>query len=67
MLPKTARAGGAGLGPPWPISAGQQIYGRRDVGVSYESDFDAGQRLPTSNCTEQITHDIGYRGSMIVT
>ena len=54
MLPKTARAGGAGRAPPWLISAGQQIYGRRDVGVSYESDFDAGQRLPT-NCQIELS------------
>ena len=45
ILPKTARTDDAGRAP-WPISVGQQIYGRRDVGVSYESDFDAGQCLP---------------------
>ena len=28
---------------------GQQLYSRRDVGISYASDFDTGQRLPL-NC-----------------
>jgi hypothetical protein len=45
ILPKTARADDTTRAP-WSISDGQQIYGRRDVGLSYESDFDAGQRLP---------------------
>jgi hypothetical protein len=39
VLPKTPMAGGK--------SAFQQIYGRRDVGVSYQSDLNVGQRLPT--------------------
>jgi hypothetical protein len=39
VLPKAPWAGGK--------SAIQQIYGRRDVGLSYESDLNVGQRLPT--------------------
>jgi hypothetical protein len=53
MFPKTARADG-------PKSAGQQIYGCRDVAVSYASDFDAGQRLPL-NCQINRVANVGTR------